>query len=82
MTRLTPKSGKVIRCTATVYRRREIVVELQSHCMLLRLLGTRTRYALPYDAAYETAGKLLARQQRMETAKARAENKTRARRIR
>lgn len=52
-------------------RTRALLVELHPSHIELRCKGTRRRLAVPYDAIYDLACKLLARQAREEKRKAR-----------
>jgi len=69
MTRL---DKPVRRETATLKRdqgrTRALLVELHPSHIELRLKGTRRRLAVPYDAVYDLASKLLARAEREERA--------------
>lgn len=56
----------VRRETATVYRRRALMVELTAHAAIIREKGRRDRVTVPWDAVYECGLKLRARKLREE----------------
>lgn len=51
-------------------RARVVLVELHARHLELRLKGTRRRLAVPYEAVYDLAGKMLARAEAAERAAA------------
>ena len=68
MTLIKP-SSPIKRETATVYRRRALIVELHPGFLTIREKGRRDSVALEYGAAYECALRMRARAERAEKAK-------------
>jgi hypothetical protein len=68
----TIAAGKsVTRKTAVTIRRRPLVVTLHAGFLELRSAGTRTAFAIGYEAVYTAAAKLAADKNRAERAAAR-----------
>lgn len=65
MTTLTPGRA-VARQTAATYRGRPLCVTLHPSHMVIRQKGTRTKYLLDYQAAFQFAAKLEANRIRAE----------------
>ena len=75
MTSISQRKSKLIFETGDTVRergrRREVVVEANDTFAVVRLKGTRTRYAIEWSAIYTAAAKLAAAQQRREKLEAR-----------
>ena len=65
MTALQP-GKRVVRETATLYRRRFLIAELTQHALILRQKGRRDRVICPFDACIELGYKLRAKELRAE----------------
>jgi hypothetical protein len=63
MTRTTARP--VVRETLTTERGRPLIVALHAHTIALRVKGTREWFNVPYDAVFDLARKLVARQRRV-----------------
>lgn len=72
MTALTGKAT-VTRESRALYRGRPLIVEIATHEIVLREKGRRTRVSVPILAVYDLGFKILAREQRNERLKAKAE---------
>jgi hypothetical protein len=68
---MTTIERKVKRETAARYRGRALVVELQAGQLALYPKGTRRRFVLDYEVAYEVAMKIEARARQIEKDRAR-----------
>lgn len=73
MSNLETRKTKLQFTTASRFRDggrkpRQIVVEVEPTYVMVRLAGTRTRYALPFDAMYSAAVKLAVAAERREKA--------------
>ena len=50
-------TGRVVRETATLIRRRALVIELRALSLCVRLKGLRWAYDVDYEAAFQLGGK-------------------------
>jgi len=63
------RSKPVTRRTAALYRRRALIVCLEAHGLTVRESGRRDRVPISYEAVYEAAMKIRARQAQADKAR-------------